>query len=168
MKRELASVQLAQSPMHLLHRAGQIGDSLFHATTKETDLTPRQLAVLKAVSNTEDPTQTELVPGILLPVFGYFFDFFAAQVLGPTSSDGSERLIHADRREEHGQPLPRPPVRPCLDPARDWRPERSGSLAPATSATTTTTKVLQSGFALHVPPYMKRWTNQTPVHWSCP
>jgi DNA-binding MarR family transcriptional regulator len=61
MKGESTSAQLDQSPMHLLHRAGQCADSLFQARANDSDLTPRQLAVLEAVANSEGPSQTELV-----------------------------------------------------------------------------------------------------------
>jgi MarR family transcriptional regulator, temperature-dependent positive regulator of motility len=61
MKGKLTSDQLNQSPMHLLHRAGQCADSLFEAQAEDSGLTPRQLAVLDAVANSEGPSQTELV-----------------------------------------------------------------------------------------------------------
>lgn len=35
-----------RSPLHLLHRAGQRVDELFHAATHELDITPRQFLVL--------------------------------------------------------------------------------------------------------------------------
>jgi hypothetical protein len=57
MKGELTSDQLNQSPMHLLHRAGQCADSLFEAGAKDSDLTARQLAVLDAVANSEGQRQ---------------------------------------------------------------------------------------------------------------
>ena len=50
-----------ESPSHLLHRAGQCADSLFEAQVKDSNLTPRQLAVLIAVARSEGPNQTELV-----------------------------------------------------------------------------------------------------------
>ena len=34
------------SPLHLLHRASQRVDELFHAATQELDITPRQFLVL--------------------------------------------------------------------------------------------------------------------------
>jgi DNA-binding MarR family transcriptional regulator len=48
------------SALHLLHRAGQCADELFAANV-ETDLTPRQYAVLKAVAKSADLSQTALV-----------------------------------------------------------------------------------------------------------
>jgi DNA-binding MarR family transcriptional regulator len=50
-----------QSAIHLLHRAGQCADELFAKCVGETDLTPRQFAVLKALANSEDPSQSALV-----------------------------------------------------------------------------------------------------------
>ena len=53
--------RLARSPIHLLHRAGQCAEDLFHAEIKDRDLTPRQLAVLLTVARTEGLSQTGLV-----------------------------------------------------------------------------------------------------------
>jgi DNA-binding MarR family transcriptional regulator len=61
MKGELTSDELQQSPLHLLHRAGQCADSLFEAEAKDADLTLRQLVVLDAVASSKGPMQTELV-----------------------------------------------------------------------------------------------------------
>jgi MarR family transcriptional regulator, temperature-dependent positive regulator of motility len=60
MAREPDSGQLQQSPMHLLHRAGQHADSLFDAGARESNLTPRQLAVLIEVGHSDGPNQTEI------------------------------------------------------------------------------------------------------------
>lgn len=49
------------SALHLLHRAGQCADELFAANVGQTDLTPRQFAVLKAVASSDEPSQTTLV-----------------------------------------------------------------------------------------------------------
>jgi DNA-binding MarR family transcriptional regulator len=49
------------SALHLLHRAGQRADELFAESIGKSDLTPRQYAVLKAVADTEEPSQTTLV-----------------------------------------------------------------------------------------------------------
>jgi DNA-binding MarR family transcriptional regulator len=49
------------SALHLLHRAGQRADEIFAESIGKSDLTPRQFAVLKAVSETEEPSQTTLV-----------------------------------------------------------------------------------------------------------
>lgn len=50
-----------QSAIHLLHRAGQCADDLFASHIGITDITPRQFAVLKALSISEDPSQSALV-----------------------------------------------------------------------------------------------------------
>ena len=49
------------SILHLLHRAGQCADELFAGNIGDSALTPRQYEVLKAVSSSEDPSQTFLV-----------------------------------------------------------------------------------------------------------
>lgn len=49
------------SALHLLHRAGQCADELFATNIGQADLTPRQYAVLKAVANSADLSQTALV-----------------------------------------------------------------------------------------------------------
>jgi DNA-binding MarR family transcriptional regulator len=49
-----------RSVTHLLHRAGQAGDMLFAAKVIG-DITPRQLAVLVAISGTEGLNQTDIV-----------------------------------------------------------------------------------------------------------
>jgi DNA-binding MarR family transcriptional regulator len=51
----------SHSALHLLHRAGQCADDLFARNIGKSDLTPRQFAVLRAVSKTEDLSQTALV-----------------------------------------------------------------------------------------------------------
>jgi MarR family transcriptional regulator, temperature-dependent positive regulator of motility len=51
---------LGQSPMHLLHRAVQRADEMFQRSAPK-DVTPRQLAVLLAVSEQEGANQTSLV-----------------------------------------------------------------------------------------------------------
>lgn len=61
MKRETGSNKLDLSPLHLLHRAGQCAGDIFEAETVETDLTPRQYAVLVTVSQEEGLSQTDLV-----------------------------------------------------------------------------------------------------------
>lgn len=53
--------QLERSPLHLLHRAGQCAADLFVAEMGESDLTPRQFAVLLSVSKQEGLSQTDLV-----------------------------------------------------------------------------------------------------------
>ncbi len=49
------------STLHLLHRAGQRADENFTALSGQSDLTPRQYAVLRAVASTEEPSQTAIV-----------------------------------------------------------------------------------------------------------
>jgi len=49
------------SALHLLHRAGQCADELFAINIGDTGLTPRQFAVMKAIANSEEPSQTVLV-----------------------------------------------------------------------------------------------------------
>ena len=51
----------AMSALHLLHRAGQRADELFADQVGQSDLTPRQFAVLRAVTMAEEPSQTDLV-----------------------------------------------------------------------------------------------------------
>ena len=53
--------RLNRSPIHLLHRAGQCAGDIFHAEIKDSDLTPRQLAVLVTVAHNEGLSQTGLV-----------------------------------------------------------------------------------------------------------
>ena len=60
MKRDTTG-RLGRSPIHLLHRAGQCAGDIFSAEIGETDLTPRQFAVLLTVSLNEGLSQTDLV-----------------------------------------------------------------------------------------------------------
>jgi DNA-binding MarR family transcriptional regulator len=53
--------RLERSPIHLLHRAGQCASDVFQGEMGEEDLTPRQYAVLVAVSQNEGVSQTHLV-----------------------------------------------------------------------------------------------------------
>jgi len=53
--------RLERSPIHLLHRAGQCASDVFQGELGEEDLTPRQYAVLVAVSQNEGVSQTHLV-----------------------------------------------------------------------------------------------------------
>ncbi|HRY07775.1 MAG TPA: MarR family winged helix-turn-helix transcriptional regulator [Hyphomicrobiaceae bacterium] len=52
---------ITSSALHLLHRAGQIADELFTLHIGASDLTPRQYEVLRAVSLSNEPSQTQLV-----------------------------------------------------------------------------------------------------------
>jgi DNA-binding MarR family transcriptional regulator len=61
MAREANSDRLRQSPAHLLHRAGQCADDIFHAEIGDGDLTVRQFAVLITVAQHEGLSQTNLV-----------------------------------------------------------------------------------------------------------
>ena len=49
------------SPLHLLHRAGQRADSLFARNVGDTNLTPRQFAVLQAVFEANGLSQTAIM-----------------------------------------------------------------------------------------------------------
>ncbi|MGE0701097.1 MAG: MarR family winged helix-turn-helix transcriptional regulator [Hyphomicrobiaceae bacterium] len=61
MKRESEGGRLDRSPIHLLHRAGQCAGDVFQGEIGESDLTPRQYAVLLTVSQNEGLSQTDLV-----------------------------------------------------------------------------------------------------------
>ena len=53
--------RLQGSALHLLHRAGQCASDIFQTEMATGDLTPRQFAVLVAVSQNEGLSQTNLV-----------------------------------------------------------------------------------------------------------
>lgn len=57
----MAVGRLERSPIHLLHRAGQCASDIFQGEMASGDLTPRQYAVLVAVSQNEGVSQTHLV-----------------------------------------------------------------------------------------------------------
>jgi DNA-binding MarR family transcriptional regulator len=59
MKDQMTSA--TSSALHLLHRAGQCADELFAVSIGDSDITPRQFAVLHAVAASEEPSQTLLV-----------------------------------------------------------------------------------------------------------
>lgn len=59
--RDSVGGRLERSPIHLLHRAGQCASDIFQGEMAEGDLTPRQYAVLVAVSQNEGVSQTLLV-----------------------------------------------------------------------------------------------------------
>jgi len=61
MTRESGTGRLDRSPIHLLHRAGQCAGDVFHGEIGESDLTPRQYAVLLTVAQNEGLSQTQLV-----------------------------------------------------------------------------------------------------------
>lgn len=47
--------------LHMLHRAGQSADEIFTSHSGAGNLTPRQFAVLKAVADSKEPSQSDLV-----------------------------------------------------------------------------------------------------------
>jgi len=49
------------SALHLLHRAGQCADEVFASHISDSQMTPRQFAVLKAIADSTEPSQTTLV-----------------------------------------------------------------------------------------------------------
>lgn len=53
--------RIAGSALHLLHRAGQAADILFAKQFDERELTPRQYAVMAALTGNERASQTDLV-----------------------------------------------------------------------------------------------------------
>jgi DNA-binding MarR family transcriptional regulator len=59
--RDMTVGRLERSPIHLLHRAGQCASDIFQGEMGDEDLTPRQYAVLVAVSQNEGVSQTQLV-----------------------------------------------------------------------------------------------------------
>lgn len=59
--REDVASMLEHSPIHLLHRAGQCAGDIFQSKMGESDLTPRQYAVLITVASNEGLSQTHLV-----------------------------------------------------------------------------------------------------------
>jgi MarR family transcriptional regulator, temperature-dependent positive regulator of motility len=52
---------LNQSPTHLVHRVAQCVSDIFSAEAKDTDLTPRQVAILSTVGENEGLSQTGIV-----------------------------------------------------------------------------------------------------------
>jgi DNA-binding MarR family transcriptional regulator len=60
MKQESGDDRMS-SALHLLHRAGQCADEMFAGSVGEMGLTPRQFAVMTAIANSEEPSQTTLV-----------------------------------------------------------------------------------------------------------
>ena len=57
----VAEVALEGLSIHLLHRAVKRADEIFAVNVAETNLTPRQYAVLVGVAQSADPSQTDLV-----------------------------------------------------------------------------------------------------------
>jgi len=60
-KTEQGETGLDRSAIHLLHRAGQCAADIFSDEVSTGGLTPRQFAVLVAVSRNEGQSQTDLV-----------------------------------------------------------------------------------------------------------
>ncbi|MGD9802068.1 MAG: MarR family winged helix-turn-helix transcriptional regulator [Hyphomicrobiaceae bacterium] len=58
---EQSGAALMNSLTHLLHRACQVADSVFNEEAGRTGLTTRQFAVLVAIANNRDVSQTGLV-----------------------------------------------------------------------------------------------------------
>lgn len=56
-----AAVELENSAIHLLHRASQCAGDVYQSELPGEDLTPRQFAILVAVSQNEGLSQTQLV-----------------------------------------------------------------------------------------------------------
>lgn len=56
-----AADERISSALHLLHRAGQCADEMFAVTVGEVGLTPRQYAVMAAIAESDEPSQTTLV-----------------------------------------------------------------------------------------------------------
>lgn len=56
-----AAVELENSAIHLLHRASQCAGDVYQTQLPGEDLTPRQFAILVAVSQNEGLSQTQLV-----------------------------------------------------------------------------------------------------------
>lgn len=61
MTRKTEEKRLDRSPLHLVHRASQSGDDLLQAQRDSIDLTPRQFAVLEALSRNDGASQRILV-----------------------------------------------------------------------------------------------------------
>lgn len=61
MKNDAPMITSDLSPLHLLHRAGQIADVLFSKEIGATDMTPRQFAVLSCVASQADLSQADIV-----------------------------------------------------------------------------------------------------------
>ena len=57
----MESNSLDRSPIHLLHRASQCATDLFQRAFGDSELTPRQLAVLMTVAEREGLNQTDIV-----------------------------------------------------------------------------------------------------------
>ena len=61
MKQDVRDELLDMSPLYLLHRAGQFADDMFSKENRQTDMTPRQYAVLACVARNENLSQADIV-----------------------------------------------------------------------------------------------------------
>jgi DNA-binding MarR family transcriptional regulator len=61
MAKDKTGERLDRSPIHLLHRAGQSAGNIFQSEIGESDLTPRQFAILTTVAQNEGLSQIQLV-----------------------------------------------------------------------------------------------------------
>jgi DNA-binding MarR family transcriptional regulator len=61
MAKDKTGERLDRSPLHLLHRAGQSAGTIFQSEIGESDLTPRQYAILMTVAQNEGLSQIQLV-----------------------------------------------------------------------------------------------------------
>jgi DNA-binding MarR family transcriptional regulator len=61
MAKDKTGERLDRSPIHLLHRAGQSAGTIFQSEIGESDLTPRQYAILMTVAQNEGLSQIQLV-----------------------------------------------------------------------------------------------------------
>ncbi len=61
MKENVRDEQLEASPLFLLHRAGQFADDLFGKENHQSQMTPRQYAVLACVARNENLSQADIV-----------------------------------------------------------------------------------------------------------
>jgi DNA-binding MarR family transcriptional regulator len=79
------------SALHLLHRAGQCADEMFALSVGELGLTPRQFAVMTAIANSEEPSQTTLRYAVRLTDKGES----ALRVAEPAARTTDEKILSA-------------------------------------------------------------------------
>jgi DNA-binding MarR family transcriptional regulator len=61
MQKRMPNAPLDRSVTHLLHRGGQCADEVFSFSIGNSDITPRQYAVLSVVAKNEGVSQTDIV-----------------------------------------------------------------------------------------------------------
>ena len=61
MQKRMPNTPLDRSVTHLLHRGGQCADEVFSLSIGNSDITPRQYAVLSVVAKKEGVSQTDIV-----------------------------------------------------------------------------------------------------------